>query len=136
DQGVPVGTRVALSPRQVRWIDSLCAAGDHSPLTVKLKTHGVTLAEHNKWMKNQLFQRALTSRIESILPDERARVHQALTRESVGGNVSAMKLYLQMTGELQTETNSAKAEIAGLMQGILEILETYVPSRILATVAD
>jgi hypothetical protein len=47
-----------------------------------------------------------------------------------------MKLYLMMTGELQTEGNSNKPETAALMQGILEILESYVPARILTMLAD
>jgi Helix-turn-helix of insertion element transposase len=136
EQGVPVDTRVALSPRMVRWIDTLCAAGDIRPFQMKLKDSGVTMELHNKWMKNPLFTKALNNRVDSILPAERSRVHQSLSKEAVGGNVAAIKLYLTMTGELKDETSGAKPETAALMQGILEILETYVPGRILTMLAD
>lgn len=136
EQGVPVNTSVALSPKMVRWIDTLCAAGDHRPFPMKLKESGVSMETHNKWMKNPLFTKALNTRIESILPNERSRVHQALSKEAIAGNVSAMKLYLTMTGELKENDTSGKPEVAGLMQGILEILETYVPGRILTMLAD
>jgi len=135
-QGVPVDGSIALSPKQVRWIDTLCAAGDSRPLVVKLKDFKLTLAQHNAWLKNPVFQSALTSRLESILPDERVRVHQALAREASGGNVAAIKLYLNLTGELTEGETSGKSEMAGLMQGILEILESHVPSHILIDVAN
>jgi hypothetical protein len=136
NNGVPVDGSPTLSPRQVRWIDLLCAAGDPRPIGVKQKDFGITGATHNKWLKNPLFVTALQSRIESILPDERARVHQALARESVGGNVPAMKLYLQMTGELNEGIDNSKADVASLMQGILEILETHVTPGILHALAE
>jgi Helix-turn-helix of insertion element transposase len=135
--GVPVDGTPTLSPKQVRWIDTICAAGDTRPLTIKAKEAGVALATHNAWLKNPLFQGALTSRLESILPDERSRVHQALAREASGGNISAIKLYMQMTGEYTEEaTGKSKAETAGLMQGILEILETHVDRGTLLALAD
>jgi len=105
-------------------------------LVVKLKDFKLTLAQHNAWLKNPVFQSALTSRLESILPDERVRVHQSLAREAAGGNVAAIKLYLNLTGELTEGETSGKSEMAGLMQGILEILESHVPSHILLDVAN
>jgi hypothetical protein len=135
-QGVPVDGTPTLNPKQVRWIDSICAAGDSRPIGVKAKEANVTMSQHNAWLKNPLFQGALTSRLESILPDERVRVHSALAREASGGNVSAIKLYLQLTGEYTEGTQSDKSEVAGLMQGILEILESHVPRNVLTALAD
>lgn len=135
--GVPVDGTVTLSPKAVRWIDTLCSAGDTRPLAVKAKASNVTIAQHNAWLKNPLFQTALTSRLEQILPDERNRVHTALAREASGGNVSAIKLYLQVTGEYaEGSGNTDKSEAAGLMQGILEILETHVPRNVLSALAN
>jgi Helix-turn-helix of insertion element transposase len=136
DQGVPIDGTVTLTPRQVRWIDVLCSANDPRPLTFKLKDFGLSLATHNKWLKNPLFQSALQSRVESILPDERVRVHQALARESAGGNVTAIKLYLTLTGELIEQGSGSKEETASLMQGILEILESHVSSTTLLALAE
>jgi hypothetical protein len=94
------------------------------------------MTQHNAWLKNPLFQSALTSRLEKILPDERNRVHSALAREASSGNVSAIKLYMQMTGEYSEGTNSDKSETAGLMQGILEILESHVDRAVLGRLAN
>lgn len=135
-QGVPVSNSAVLTPKQVRWIDELCAAGDHRPFTIKLKEANITLATHNKWMKNPVFVGVLNNRLERILPDERSRVHSALAREAVGGNVAAQKLYFQMTGELDETVVSSKVDIAKLMHGIIELLETHVPPSILRTLAD
>lgn len=136
EQGVPVDGTPTLSPKQVRWIDALCGAADPRPLTVKLKDFGISLQTHNTWLKNPLFQSALQSRIESILPDERARVHQALAREASGGNIPAVKLYLTLTGELTEGQTSEKGEAASLMQGILEILETHVSGATLHALSE
>lgn len=134
--GVPVDGTPTLNPKQVRWIDLLCAAGDTRSITVKAKEAGISLAAHNNWLKNPLFQSALTSRLEQILPDERSRVHSALAREASGGNVSAIKLYMQVTGEYTEGTSSDKSEVASLMQGILEILEAHVDRNVLSALAD
>lgn len=134
--GVPVDGTPSLSPKAVRWIDTLCSAGDTRPLATKAKSSNVTMAQHNAWLKNPLFQTALTSRLESILPDERNRVHTALAREASGGNVSAIKLYLQVTGEFSEGTSTDKSEAASLMQGILEILEAHVDRNVLSAVAN
>lgn len=136
EQGVPVDGTPTLSPKQVRWIDALCGAADPRPIGTKLKDFGISLQTHNTWLKNPLFQSALQSRIESVLPDERVRVHQALARESTGGNVQAIKLYLTLTGELQENVTSDKGEAASLMQGILEILESHVSGATLHALAE
>jgi hypothetical protein len=134
--GVPVDGTVVITPKQVRWIDTLCAANDSRTFAMKLKESNVTMAQHNTWMKNPIFQSALQSRLERILPDERVRVHSALAREASAGNVPAVKLYLQLTGELTEGQASEKAETAKLMQGILEILETHVDRATLLALAD
>jgi len=134
-QGVPVDGSPTLTPKQVRWIDFLCSSDTRS-LNVKAKEAGVSLATHNAWLKNPLFQSALTSRLEQILPDERNRVHSALAREASGGNVSAIKLYLQVTGEFSESGGTEKSEAASLMQGILEILETHVDRNVLSALAN
>lgn len=134
--GVPVDGTQTLSPKQVRWIDTICSAGDQRPLMTKAKEAGVTMSQHNAWLKNPLFQGALTSRLESILPDERSRVHQALAREASGGNVAAIKLYMQMTGEYTDSVVTGNSETASLMQGILEILETHVDRKTLLALTD
>jgi hypothetical protein len=104
---------------------------------MKAKDSGVTMTQHNAWLKNPLFQSALTSRLERILPDERNRVHTALAREASGGNVSAIKLYMQITGEYtEGGGGTEKSEAAGLMQGILEILETHVDRAVLSALAN
>lgn len=135
-QGIPVDGTPTLHPKQVRWIDLLCRAGDTRAITLKAKEANVSMAQHNAWLKNPLFQGALTSRLESILPDERSRVHTALAREASGGNVSAIKLYLQVTGEFSEQAAAPKGEVATLMQGVLEILETHVDRRTLSALAD
>jgi Helix-turn-helix of insertion element transposase len=134
--GIPVDGTPTLSPKAVRWIDTLCSAGDTRPLSVKAKDSGVSMSQHNAWLKNPLFQNALTSRLESILPDERNRVHTALAREASGGNVAAIKLYLQVTGEITEGQSADKGEAASLMQGILEILETHVDRNVLSALAN
>jgi len=133
---VPVDGTPTLTPKQVRWIDLLCSAGDGRPIAAKMKSFGITLSQHNAWLKNPLFQSALQTRLEQILPDERSRVHQALSREASGGNVSAIKLYLTLTGELTEGTSSDKSEAANLMQGILEILEAHVDRNVLSALAN
>ena len=134
--GVPVDGSIAITPKQVRWIDTLCQANDSRPFAMKMKEFGITPSQHNTWMKNPIFQSALQSRMERILPDERVRVHSALAREASAGNVPAVKLYLQLTGELTEGQASEKAETAKLMQGILEILETHVDRATLLALAD
>lgn len=136
EQGLPVDGTPTLTPKQVRWIDLVCAGGDQRPLVVKAKEAGVSLSQHNAWLKNPLFQGALTSRLESILPDERVRVHSALAREASGGSVAAIKLYMQMTGEYSEASVGGKTETASLMQGILEILETHVDRATLLALTD
>jgi len=134
--GVPVDGTVTLSPKAVRWIDFLCSSDTRS-IGVKAKEAGVTMAQHNTWLKNPLFQSALQTRLEAILPDERNRVHSALAREASGGNVSAIKLYLQVTGEYsEGGGGTEKSEAAGLMQGILELLEAHIPRNVLSALAN
>lgn len=133
--GVPVDGTPALSPKAVRWIDFLCSSDTRS-LNVKAKEAGISMSQHNAWLKNPLFQNALTSRLEQILPDERNRVHSALAREASGGSVAAIKLYLQVTGEYSESGGTEKSEAAGLMQGILELLEAHIPRDVLSALAN
>lgn len=134
EQGVPVVTPFGLQPKMMRWIQALCTV-DGIPLSMKQKSAGVTSSEHAKFMRNPLFCRVLRDETQKILPQHQVAVHNSLAKEASRGNVQAIKLYMEVTGET-TQAVGGKAEVNQLMSGILEILQTHVAPNVLNQVAE
>ena len=65
----------------------------------KLKWAGISIGKYNNYKNNQTFLSLLRERTERLPESARTEVISALTKQAMGGNVPAMKLWLEMHGE-------------------------------------
>lgn len=65
----------------------------------KLKWAGVSIGKYNSLKNNQTFLSLLRERTDRLPESARSEVITALTKQALGGNVPAMKLWLEMHGE-------------------------------------
>ena len=138
EQGVPLVNKLGLTVKMMRWIEVLCAV-DNLPLGMKMKSAKVTPSEHSRYMRNQLFCRVLRDETSKILPNNQVHIHNALTREANKGNIQAIRLLMEITGEYTPRSTSevgTKHEVKNLMNGVLEILQSHVDVKTLEQVAE
>ncbi len=136
EQGVPVGTEAAITPKQLRWIKKLLDSNDHNPWVLKLRNEQITQAQHDAWMQNPLFKALLRERADKLLETEKAQILSALNKRAQGGDIRAVRLALELTGDLNVGGGVPKHEVAGIMRGILEILQMHVDRATLIEIQD
>lgn len=138
EQGVPLVNKLGLTVKMMRWIETLCAT-DNLPLGMKMKAAKVTPKEHARYMRNPLFCRVLRDETQKILPNNQVNIHNSLASQANKGNVQAIRLLLELTGEYTPRSTSevgSKHEVKNLMSGVLEILQQHVDLHTLERVAE
>lgn len=70
------------------------------------------VCEHTliQWRSQPAFRAALTRRSKNALPENKAAVYSALAKKAKSGDTAAMKLYLELTGELDSARQRSKLD--------------------------
>jgi hypothetical protein len=136
ERGVPVQGTASITPKQLRWIRAILDPNDFRPWTIKLRGAAVTQAEHEGWMRQRLFTTALREEANKLLEVEKSQIISALNKRAQTGDVRAIRLALELTGDLNVGGGVPKQDVAQMMRGILEILQMHVPREILLNLQD
>jgi hypothetical protein len=102
--------------------------GDERPLEVILREHGVELKTWNGWLADPMFAGYVRSRTASVFGERAHEVDIALLRRATAGDVSAVKLILQLQGRL---TDTRAIDAGQLLGRVLEILLEEVADQAL-----
>lgn len=116
-----------LSDKQLAVINALLNPFDKRSQTKKLAEMGITPVHLHGWMKDKRFRDYYNARAEELFgPEGMPIAHEALLRKVGEGNLSAIKLYYEMTGR---HTGVRREEVTNLklmFARFTEILQRYV----------
>lgn len=115
--------RSNLHPIQVATISVVTNFADTRSQDQKLASIGVTPEMFQGWLSQPTFKRELTARSEEILDNSIPDVLAELAKKARSGNLSAVKMLLEMTGRAQSQEliNSRR-----LIQVVLEAVQENV----------
>lgn len=130
-----------LSPKQMDFLRILLDPTDTRSLHHKLKAVKATQAEHAAWLRDPNYAALVRDETSKLFEDSRSRVFMALSREASAGNVPAMKLYLEMTGDYTPANKSGTTinvhqDLRFTVQKVLEVLQKHVSTQVLLNVAE
>lgn len=121
---------IGLSERQMEWIDHILDPSiAHLPMSMKMKTFGISWQTHAAWMQNELFADTLRIRGEKQFADARVLVLQGLASNAVDNkDFRSQKLYLEMTGDYsprsQVNVNHTSTELRKFIHFIIDVLQS------------
>lgn len=127
----PKAPRPILTTRQLDLLRVICDPTDYRTLAMKLKQIKVSQAELASWMRDATFARLMRDETTRQFADNRTYVLNGLLREASKGNVAAVKLWAEMTGEYVPGTSThvhVSVETKEVVQKLLEVLQRFVDS--------
>lgn len=139
-RNVPLEATARLTAKQLDWIKVVTDATDPRPVALKMKETGVSRADLTKWHTDLFFQQVMYEQSTRSFQSARHGVLRALAIEAMGGNVSAMKIYLQMTGDFQEQSSSkvevqVTHELRQTINVVLDILQRHCTPEVIDAVA-
>jgi transcriptional regulator with XRE-family HTH domain len=103
---------VVLSASQDAYLQWLCDPLRKGGKQDQADALGVNRSTITRWENNGAFRKAWTERVQELggSPDRLATAYDALYEQGLAGNTNAMKLWLQATGNLRTETEAPRVK--------------------------
>lgn len=149
ERAIPLNHTPKLTTKQLDWINAITDPTDQRPLTKKLSELGLKMAEVRTWNNNPFYAKVLYERTNKAFGNNRYAVLRSLQLEAMAGNISAIKLYLELTGDVETHNNSGSSsqtinvnntnttlEARQLLNAILEILQRHLQPELLVVIVD
>lgn len=137
-RSVPIEARARLTAKQLDWIRVACDANDMRPVQIKMKELQVTRTDLNKWQGDQFYQQVMYEQASRSFQNARFGVLRSLAVEAMGGNVTAQKIYLEMTGDYRQQSSvdvKVTHEMRATINLVLDILQKHVDPNVLELVA-
>lgn len=127
--------RKRLSVEQQACISVMTNFADQRSTDVKLASIGVTPEMYQGWLAHRDFQLELTARADEILPNLNADAMASFAKQVQKGNMTAIKLYFEMTGKAQSQE---QVNIRMMLTKTLEAIQSHVkdPAILLALTKD
>ncbi len=125
----PKAPRPVLTPIQLDLLRVITDPTDFRTLGQKLKSINVSQAQLSSWMRDATFARLMREETTRQFQDNRTYVLNGLLKEASKGNVAAIKLWAEMTGEYvpgQATTVHVTVETKEIVQKLLEVLQRHV----------
>lgn len=91
-----------------------------------LAEHGLNLDTWHGWLRDPVFAGYVRDRTAKVFGEQAYRVDVALLRKAASGDVSAIKLVLELQGRLRDDT-AVNPDV--LLSRVIEILQTEVRDR-------
>jgi hypothetical protein len=106
---------------------------DGRSLKKKLADAGISTLQWNAWKNDPIFASALRNRAEKSLENNLAETEVALMDSAHRGDISAIKLHLELTGRWSSKT-VGELNVEFLMIKILECIQRHVtdPEQLMA----
>lgn len=114
-----------LTPEQILAVSIITDPTNRKTLGDKLKQAGVTMAQYRAWMKNPTFAQKMTEVGETLLNENVATVHARLVARAEAGDVSAMKLFYEVSGR-HDPAQKQMVDLVRVVQLVLEVITRYV----------
>ena len=108
-----MGNTKKLTTKQLKGVEALSTRGPEETYQEVAKRAGVTRKSLWEWWKLEAFRTAVRERVEKLTDAERTPIINALVRTAKSGDVSAMRLFFQLRGELteKHEVNQTLREV-------------------------
>jgi hypothetical protein len=134
-KGYNVTRREYLSPEQIAVANSLMNLEDKRSRSKKLQDFGVSTATFGNWKKDPAFNAYLRERGEALLGNSIGEVHLALIDAASSGDVSAMKLFYEITGR-HTPGSRQDINVQAMLVQVIEAVQKHVSDpKILQAIA-
>lgn len=130
---LPQDVQPRLKPKQLELIRELVNPANKLTLSQKLKSCEVSALAYQNWLNEPLFAAVLYEETNKATNNSRSAIFKALTNEATSGNVPAMKLYLEMSGEYTPKQTlvGTETEFKQLTLKLIEILKRHVDEQTL-----
>lgn len=140
ERHVPLDAHARLTAKQLDWIRVACDPSDMRPVQIKMKELGITRADLTAWQGNQFYQQVMFEQATRGFQNARHGVLRSLAVEAIGGNVTAQRIYLEMTGDYVQQskiTGEVKIthEVRQTINLVLDVLQRHVGPEIIEAVA-
>lgn len=124
-KGYQLDKKDYLSPKQLAFANSILNLADKRSRLQKMRELDVSAAEFANWKKNPVFNDYLRHRSEALLGDSLPDVHLALIDSASRGDVSAIKLFYELTGRHGAE-GQQQTNIKATLTALIEAVQTHV----------
>jgi hypothetical protein len=127
--------RERLTPQQTWALQIMTDPTDSRSTASKLKHIGITYQTWRNWLREPYFNELVKTTAEQLLGDSLANVHTRLVSKAEAGDVTAMKLYYEVSGR-HDPNRQQMLDFTKVLGLILEALQRHIPDpQILARVA-
>lgn len=135
-KGYNLSGREYLSPVQLAVANSLLNLEDKRSRTKKLADFGVSAGEFGNWKKDPAFNAYLRERSEALLGNSVGEVHLALIDAATSGDISAIKLFYEITGR-HTVGSHQDMNVQAMLVHVIESVQKHVRDpKILQAIAN
>jgi hypothetical protein len=120
----PVETK-GLTAQQILVANMVLNSMDKKSMREKLKTVGVSSQTYYAWMNNPNFANYIQARSERMFTQSEWQIRQALVETAADGDVSAIKLYMEMIGKYVPRMEHS-VNLEGLLSQVVEIVSYFL----------
>ena len=137
ERAVPLDATARLTPKQLDWIRIITDPTDMRPMAKKLSALNLTRAEVSNWTNNKFYQQVVYEQTNRAFGNSRFAVLRSLQVEAMSGQMAAIKMYLEMTGDYSNRSEvNVTVETRGLINTVVDVLQELVSADILLAVVD
>jgi hypothetical protein len=124
-----------LTGEQMAAISLVLDFSDPRPLKTKLSALGLSVTKWNAWQKSPRFRNYLNERAEELLIANKHTVLTGLTSSAASGDVSAIKLYLELTGRYNPKSQS-EMHLQKIIETLLSVLQRRIDPILLSQIQE
>jgi hypothetical protein len=116
-----------LTGRQIAAIRAIYDVHDNRSDRKKLQDLNISSQEYNGWKKDPAFSRVITQLTEALFTDNLDEVYRAVVDQARGGDISAAKLVLELTGRWSPK--QGEVDVTRIIQVFIESVSRHVKDR-------
>lgn len=116
-----------LTGRQIAGIRAIYDIHDARSDAKKLKDLGIKSQEWNGWKKDPTFLKVITQLTEALFEDNLDEVYRAIVDQARGGDISAARLVLEITG--RWSPRQGDVDVARIVQVFIESVSRHVQDQ-------
>ena len=121
-RGYDFSDRAHLTSEQVWCVSIITDPTNRKPLREKLAQAGIEYRTYRAWLNQPLFARYIKEIGEKLLVDHIQDVHTRVVERASNGDIQAMRLYYDLIGRTDSNTNKAVADLNATVRLLLEVL--------------
>lgn len=119
-----------LSPQQVWAVSVITNPTNRRPLKDKLAQAGITYHTYRAWLNQPVFAAYIKEIGERLLNDHVQDVHTRVVERAANGDIAAMRLYYDLTGRTDSNTNKAVQDLSATVRLLLEVITRNVTDTV------